>query len=118
MSCLTLSQTDLPRRVLGPASQKQRAILCEGPWGRKPRQVCKRLRASAAGCVAYGASLIPEARSVRSFPAWGDRFLLVEGHSPVGGVLETLCPSLCSAHSCSSLCHTAAPCSSSVSPQY
>lgn len=34
---------------------------------------------------------------LRSLPAWGEHFLLVEGHFLVGGVLETLsCPSLCS----------------------
>lgn len=58
----------------------------------------QRLRASTAECVAYGISLVPEVRSVCSCPAWGDQFLLVEGHFLVGGVLETLsCPSLCSA---------------------
>lgn len=56
----------------------------------------QRLRASTAEYVAYGISLVPEVRSVCSCPAWGDHFLLVEGHFLVGGVLETLsCPSLC-----------------------
>lgn len=98
MSCLTLSQTDLPRRMLAPASQSNEQYSAEAPRSRKPRQVCKRLRTSTLDVWPVGP--LWDQRSIpflRSLPAWGEHFLLVEGHFLVGGVLETLfCPSLCS----------------------